>query len=148
MAHITIVVGTVSGNAQICADVLRRRLPACGHSVALWDGDGAMPAVAGRDVVLVCTSTRKGGQVPGNLAPLVQRLREHRPDLSGLRYGVIALGDRGYRDTFCRAGAEVDALLAELGGRRIGERLEIDASVQPLPEEEALDWAQDWVRLL
>lgn len=148
MAHITIVVGTVSGNAQICADCLRLRLPDFGHSVTAWNGDGAMPALAGRDVLLVCTSTRQGGGVPANLAPLIDRLRRERPDLSGLRFGVVALGDRGYGETFCRAGADIDALLTDLGASRIGQRLEIDASVQPLPEEEALDWAQGWACLV
>jgi MioC protein len=75
-------------------------------------------------------------------------LKQSRPDLSHLRYSVIALGDQTYHDTFCFAGKAMDALFAELGARKIGERLEIDACTQPLPDEEALDWAKEWVTLL
>jgi len=34
------------------------------------------------------------------------------------------------------------------GARRIGDRLEVDASSQPLPDEEALSWVEDWKALV
>jgi MioC protein len=34
------------------------------------------------------------------------------------------------------------------GGRGGAPRLEIDACTQPLPDEEALNWAQEWVTML
>jgi len=30
------------------------------------------------------------------------------------------------------------------GARRIGDRLEVDASTQPLPDDEALAWIEGW----
>jgi MioC protein len=39
-------------------------------------------------------------------------------------------------------------LFARCGARKVGERLEIDACTQPLPDEEALNWAQEWVTML
>jgi MioC protein len=149
MAKILIIVGTESGNAQMCADHLSDNLPALGHEVEVAaDADAGSVDLAGRDVVLVCTSTHGDGELPDNIIPLAERLRGEMPDLSRLRYGVIALGDQTYKATFCKAGKDMDALFAACGARKLGERLEIDACTQPLPDEEALNWAQEWVAML
>ena len=37
---------------------------------------------------------------------------------------------------------------AACGAQKLGERLEIDACTQPLPDEEALQWSKEWVGLL
>jgi MioC protein len=42
----------------------------------------------------------------------------------------------------------MDALLGTLGARKIGDRLEVDASTQPLPDEEAVGWVKEWVKLV
>ena len=149
MARLLIIVGTESGNAQMCADHLADNLPGLGHEVEIaGDADAGSVDLAGRDVILVCTSTHGDGGLPDNIIPLAERLRGQLPDLSHLRYGVIALGDQTYKATFCKAGKDMDALFARCGARRVGERLEIDACTQPLPDEEARDWAQYWVTLL
>jgi MioC protein len=149
MAKILIIVGTESGNAEMCADHLADNLPALGHEVEVAaDAEAGSVALEGRDVVLVCTSTHGDGELPDNIIPLAERLREETPDLSHLRYGVIALGDQTYKATFCKAGKDMDALFAVCGARKLGDRLEIDACTQPLPDEEALTWAQEWVALL
>ncbi|MBS1173178.1 MAG: flavodoxin/nitric oxide synthase, partial [Proteobacteria bacterium] len=80
MAHITIIVGTESGNAQMCADYLQDQLPQCGHRVdVVGDADVADLDLAGRDVVLICTSTHGDGELPDNLAPFARRLQDTRP---------------------------------------------------------------------
>jgi len=149
MADILILVGTESGNSQMVADLLREELGRLGHRVDVTTGaDAADSWFAGRDVVLICTATHGDGELPDNIIPLHDRLKSARPDLAHIRYGVIALGDQTYHDTFCFAGKAMDALFAELGARRVGERLEIDACTQPLPDEEAMEWAKEWVTLL
>ena len=48
-------------------------------------------------------------------------------------------------------GAQVGAPGTAVGlpyARRIGERLEVDASEQPLPDEEALTWIEGWKALV
>ncbi|MCK7493145.1 MAG: hypothetical protein MZW92_17955 [Comamonadaceae bacterium] len=40
MAHITIIVGTESGNAQMCADYLQDQLPQFGHRVDVVSDEG------------------------------------------------------------------------------------------------------------
>lgn len=149
MSRILIIVGTESGNAQMCADHLADNLPRLGHEIEVAaDDDVARADLGTQEVVLICTSTHGDGELPDNLVPLAERLRGESPDLSAVRYGVIALGDQTYKATFCKAGKDMDALLASLGAQRVGERLEIDACTQPLPDEDALNWAREWVTLL
>jgi MioC protein len=149
MANILIIVGTESGNAQMCADHLADNLPRLGHEIEVaGDADAGRVDLSGREIVLICTSTHGDGELPDNLIPFAERLRQGSPDLGAMRYGVIALGDQTYSSTFCKAGKDMDALLASCGAQKVGERLEIDACTQPLPDEEALNWAQEWVTLL
>ena len=146
MADILILVGTESGNAELVAETLAEELGPAGHEVEVMAEAHALPK-ADR-VVLICTSTHGDGDLPDNIIPLQEMLSQSRPDLAHLRYGVIALGDQTFADTFCGAGRQLDALFAGLGATKVGERLEIDACTQPLPDDEALTWAQEWVTLL
>jgi MioC protein len=144
--RITILVGTMTGTAQLCAQEME---------LALDDGDTAVEtllmdkldaAVFDRPgVFLVCTSTYGQGDVPDNARALYEDLKAKRPDLSRVRYGVFGLGDRTYAETFNFGGKRFDELLAELGGQRIGERHMHDASSGILPEETALEWCQAWL---
>jgi MioC protein len=74
-------------------------------------------------------------------------LQTARPDLAHIRYGVVALGDRTYAETFCNGGRRFDRILAELGAKRIGEVLLHDASAGTMPEEVAAEWIDGWVAL-
>lgn len=148
MASILILVGTESGNAQMIADTLQEELARAGHEVEVRADGDSLEGLDGGRAVLICTATHGLGELPDNIIPLHDALVREKPDLSALRYGVIALGDQTYDDTFCNGGKTMDRLFAELGARRIGERLEIDACTQPLPDEDALDWAREWVTLL
>ena len=53
-----------------------------------------------------------------------------------MTYGVIALGDTTYKDTFCHGGIRFDKMLTELGAKRAGEMLMHDAGSGTLPEED------------
>jgi len=149
MTDILILVGTESGNAQMVADLLKDELGRQGHAVEVMNrGTADQAGFARRDVVLICCATHGDGELPDNIIPMHDGLKAARPDLGHVRYGVIALGDQTYHDTFCFAGKAMDALFAELGATRLGERLEIDACTQPLPDEEALEWMKEWATLL
>lgn len=148
MADILIVIGTESGNAQMVAEALEDDFAAKGHTVTVNDNADAAAVTGASDVVLVVTATTGMGDLPANIQPLSDQLTEAGSDLKHLRYGVVALGDQTYQDTFCGAGKKMDALFEKLGAKRVGERLEIDACTQPVPDEEALKWAEEWVQLL
>src|SRR5689334_22036040 len=147
MARILILVGTESGNAQMVADALKPVLMAAGHSVDVTDKAASAADLRSHDVLLVVCATHGSGDIPTNIQPLAQTLERERPDLSSHRYGVVALGDMTYQDTFCGGGKKVDKAFELCGARRIGDRLEVDASSQPLPDEEALSWVEDWKAL-
>jgi MioC protein len=148
MADIVILVGTESGNAQMVADVLKDELEGHGHAVSVTDRALSEADFAKHEVALICCSTHGNGDIPSNILPLVEHLERGKPDLSALRYGVIALGDQTYSETFCFGGKKLDAAFAACGARKLGERLEIDACTQPLPDEEALQWSREWAGLL
>jgi len=145
---LTILVGTMTGNAQLVAQELELILDDGETRVQtkLMDGLDAS-AFDGGGLFLVCTSTYGQGDVPDNAKALYESLLATRPDLSGVQYGLVALGDRTYKDTFCNGGRRFDAILAELGARRIGEILFHDASSGTLAEEAATEWVGPWVDL-
>ena len=144
-AQLTILVGTMTGTAEMVAIELEDWLGPRGAAVEVLAMDDLDETVFARDgVFLVCTSTYGQGDVPDNAGAFFARLEEVRPDLSAVRYGVIALGDRTYRATFANGGRKFDALLQELGARRIGDVLIHDASAGTVPEEVGLEWAKGW----
>jgi len=145
---LTIVVGTMTGTAQLVAQELELRLDDGDthvRTVLMDDRDASV--FHGGGLFLICTSTYGQGDVPDNAKKLYESLVNERPDLSGVRYGVIALGDRTYMDTFCNGGKRFDAILAQLGAQRIGEMLLHDASAGTMPEEVAAEWIQGWIAL-
>jgi MioC protein len=145
---ITILVGTMTGTAQLVAQELELRLDD-GETRAqarLMDGLDASVFAEG-SVYLICSSTYGQGDVPDNAKRLYETLQATRPDLSGISYGVIALGDRTYNETFCNGGRRFDAILQELGAKRIGDILLHDASAGTMPEEVAAEWIEGWVAL-
>ena len=97
-------------------------------------------------IFLICTSTYGNGDVPDNAQALVQQLKDDRPDLSAVLYGVIALGDMTYKATFCHGGLQFDSLFSELGAKRAGPPLLHDANSGTLPEDVACEWAKAWLR--
>ena len=144
MATILILVGTESGNAQMVADALQPVLATAGHAVDVTDKAATAADLHAHDVLLVVCATHGSGDIPTNILPLVEALERDKPDLSGHRYGVIALGDMTYQDTFCGGGKKVDEALERCRAKKVGDRLEIDASEQPLPDDEALAWIEGW----
>jgi MioC protein len=143
---VTILVGTMTGTAQLCAQEMELALDDGETEVETVMMDGLDASVFSRpSVFLICTSTYGQGDVPDNARALYEDLKQARPDLSHVRYGVFGLGDHTYAETFNFGGKRFDDILTELGARRIGERHMHDASSGILPEETALEWCQQWL---
>lgn len=150
--HVEILVGTMTGNTQLVAQELELMFGDARTQISVTPMDDLGPEVfapgtAGDRIFLVCTSTYGHGDVPDNARDLFEALEARRPDLSAVRYGVLALGDSSFGDTFGHGGMRFDRLLAELGARRIGDRATIDTTARELPEETAAAWMRDWLDL-
>jgi MioC protein len=147
--RLTILVGTMTGTAELVAEELRDAVAAAGMAAEVLPMDGLDPGVFARDgAFLVCTSTYGQGDVPDNAQSLYAALEGEKPDLSKVVYGVVALGDRTYAQTYCDGGRRFDALLQSLGARRVGDILLHDASAGTIPEEVAVEWVGPWLARL
>jgi MioC protein len=146
--HITILVGTMTGTAQLVAQELELAWDDGETKVSTLVMDKLDCSVFERaGVFLICTSTYGQGDVPDNARALYADLQAKRPNLSHVRYGVFGLGDRTYAETFNFGGKRFDDILTELGAQRIGERVQHDASSGVLPEETAQEWGTEWLAL-
>ena len=144
---VTILVGSMTGNAEFAAEEMQGVLQAAGEQVEiLLMGEDTGPDVFRRDgVILVCTSTYGDGEVPENAKALYGRLCTDKPDLNGVRYAVFGLGDSNY-ETFNFGGEKFDTILASLGAQRLGERAKHDAQSEVTAWELAREWVEGWSR--
>lgn len=146
---ITILVGTMTGTADIVAQEVKRLIDAAGHPCEILQMDNLKADVFQRPgLFLICTSTYGQGDVPDNARDFFQDLNDRRPDLGHLRYGIIGLGDSTYFDTYCNGGKQFDELLTALGAVRIGERLDHNASGPDMAEDAGVAWAKDWLPMV
>ncbi|MGF1701882.1 FMN-binding protein MioC [Photobacterium makurazakiensis] len=142
MSHITLITGSTLGGAEYVADHLSELLEQDGHSTEIVN-QAELSALNMQGIWLIVCSTHGAGEYPDNFLLFVQQLEAQQPRLNDLQYGVIGLGDSSY-DTFCAAAKSVDQLLTSLGGTRLGKRLDIDVSQDPIPEDPAEAWLQTW----
>jgi MioC protein len=143
---VTILVGTMTGTADLVAQEVADALGAQGIAAEVVAMDGLDAGIFARNgAFLICSSTYGQGDVPDNAQALFADLEAAKPDLSRVAYGVIALGDRTYAQTFCFGGKRFDQALAALGARRLGDIMLHDASAGTIPEEVAVDWVVPWL---
>ena len=98
-------------------------------------------------IYLICSSTYGSGDVPDNARALYESMDASPQFLGHVRYGVIALGDRTYLQTFCFGGKKFDERLQDLGAQRIGDVWCHDASSGTMPESEGAEWCRQWLTL-
>ena len=100
----------------------------------------ATPAqVAGAQNLLVIASTWGEGDPPQRAIDFYAALMaDDAPRFDGVRYAVLALGDRAYAK-FCETGRVFDDRFAALGASRVAERIECDLDY----ETPAAGWIDD-----
>lgn len=142
MADITLISGSTLGSAEYVAEHLEEKLQEAGFSTELLHGP-ELDEVPQEGVWLIVSSTHGAGELPDNLLPFYEALQESQPDLSGVRFGAVGIGNHEY-DLFCGAIKLLDTTLTQLGAKRIGDRLEIDVLEHEIPEDPAEVWVASW----
>ncbi|TNE33909.1 MAG: hypothetical protein EP348_12005 [Alphaproteobacteria bacterium] len=139
----------MTGTAELVADEIADAISGKGMEaeILLMDDLGA-DVLEPDNAYIICTSTYGQGDVPDNGQAFMDDLEAAAPDLAGLKYGVFALGDITYNQTFCNAGHLFDAAFKKFGAIRIGEIMRHDASSGELPEDQAGEWAEGWFNQL
>jgi sulfite reductase (NADPH) flavoprotein alpha-component len=124
---LTILYATESGNAEALAGAARKAAQRLGFAAKLRDMADTTPAeVAQAGPLLVIASTWGEGDPPQRAeAFYAGLLGADAPAFAGVRFAVLALGDRAYVN-FCETGRRIDARLAELGAERVAPLAECD----------------------
>jgi len=135
---VTILYGTQTGTAEGLAKKLSKLLtknhfdPVC-FDMADYDRD----RLATEKNLLVIVSTYGDGEPPDSAAEFHKWIMgDEAPQLDGLRFSVLALGDSGYPD-FCQCGIEIDNRLTALGATRLADRFDVDVD----PDEPYAVWS-------
>ena len=161
-----VVYATRTGTARRYAATIRRRLndedaSATGgkRGYALVDAaslvDPEKVLAGGKRVVAIfVVSTHDGGEAPESSAWFARWAREAAYDertgwmyLKNVRYAVFGCGNREYGDNFNRAGRELDAQLARMGGERLARRCDGDEASGRM-EKQFEEWGEKVIRRL
>lgn len=142
---LTILYGSHTGNCEALAHNLESLAKAQGIEAEVAD----MASFKTRDLkkvtnLAVLVSTHGIGEPPVQAEDLHQFLHSKKaPDLSHIKFGVLALGDSSYVD-FCQTGKDFDSVLEKLGAQRISPRVDCDVDY----EEAAEAWQQSLLQAI
>jgi MioC protein len=141
-----ILVGTMTSTADYVAQAIQMDCADLVEAIDVVLMDGQDITVFDENALyLICTSTYGAGDVPDNARGLYDSLDLQPKYLGHVRYGVIALGDRTYTQTFAFGGRKFDERLQGLGAQRVGDLFIHDASEGTMPEELGTAWCRDWL---
>lgn len=135
--EVTVLYGSQSGNSQKLAKKLSEKLQEQSFHVTLSSmSDFKTNALKKVQNLLIVVSTHGEGEPPDNAISFHEYLHSKRaPQLEGLLFSVLALGDTSY-EFFCQTGKDFDKRLEELGGKRLTPRVDCDVDY----DDQASEW--------
>src|ERR1700754_4805893 len=122
--RILVAYASQTGRAETIAWQSADALPGLVRVVALGSLDAEALAEAG--TLLMVTSTYGAGEAPDSARAFVKKQMAGKPDLKGLNFAVLALGDRKYDATFCGFGKSLDRWLAAGKAKRLFDLVCVD----------------------
>ncbi len=142
---LTVLYGSQTGNTEDVAAQLADKARHNGIEVAVIDmADYKPKQLKNEQYLAILSSTHGEGDPPDNALDLYEFLHGRKaPDLKGLQYSVLALGDSSY-EYFCQTGKDFDARLTALGATAIVSRADCDVDYDDTAER----WINDLVDAL
>jgi sulfite reductase (NADPH) flavoprotein alpha-component len=127
---VPVLYASQTGTAEGLSRKLAKEARAKGFDSQPLDlGSLTLEALAAFKHAIVIASTHGEGDPPDSALVFALQLdTAEGPRLTGLKYAVLALGDRSYAK-FCHFGKHLDERFAELGATRLFPRIEADNSV-------------------
>lgn len=141
--EITVFSASQTGNALAVAKEFHGKLVDQGFNAKLVSaGDFKSRNISQLSTVLFVISTQGEGDPPEEAIPLFKFLNGKKaPDLSSMKYAILALGDTSYTDSYCQAGRDLDKRLGELGAQTLADRVDCDLDYQAAAEQ----WQNDLI---
>ncbi|CAN5629570.1 hypothetical protein BH23BAC4_BH23BAC4_12940 [soil metagenome] len=140
---ILILVGTQTGNSELIADDVAEHLGDRGYSCHVLDMADAFPeTLLDFEQLLVVMCTWAEGTPPDNAKDFFLAFNDVAPDLTGLSFGIIGLGDHDYDPYFCTASRDLGETLERLGAVRAREDLELEGVPKQVHFARARDWSE------
>ncbi|MBA0435511.1 iron-uptake factor [Stenotrophomonas maltophilia] len=126
-----VVHASQSGLAEQLAWRAAAKLQAAGYAVQVLPLSRIDAAkLQATSQALLVLSTFGDGEPPDAARRAARLLLAQAPDLSGLQFGLLALGDRQYPH-YCGFGRQVDGWLTGNGARALFARIDVDAASVP-----------------
>lgn len=146
---LTILYGSQTGNGEGIASLLAKEAEEQGYAATLRNMGDYEPRNLKRETLVAFVVSTHGEGDPPDDAELFHEfmLSTRAPNLTGLRYAVLALGDSSYVN-FCQTGREIDARLVALGAERLRPLLECDLDFEDVAEtwrREIVDGLDKWL---
>jgi len=142
---INILYGTQTGNAESVAVDAATAAKSHGLLPVVKSMDEIeVDTLAKMEYLLIITSTYGEGEMPDNAQMLWDAMNaDTAPKMDNTQFSILALGDTSY-DLFCKAGKDWDNRLAELGAKRLYDRVDCDVEF----DEAAAEWISQVIPMM